>query len=303
MSGMRILVADSNQKFLVKARKFLAHAGYEVVTARTAEEARNVVTEREFDAVVASAELPGGTGFELCRAVKVDRDPTVPCVVLVPNESNEIRNATAECGAENFLVQPVKERDLLFVLRDLATIRHLKRRLVESRGENRSDSVFDPLTGFHNFTHFKEVLFIEVKRARRYGYPISMILCAYDPGRGVSEGQDGHELRKRLYGGLAVAVRKCMRDYDIVVAYLEKQVLVLMPHTDLKGAAVVGKRIRESIAASAFKIDGRTFRPTVSVGVAGSESARSDSFSEMVREAKRALDSSARAGGNAVVQS
>lgn len=290
MASLRILVADPSPKFLDKARKALGAAGHEVTVAGTADEALKIASEKELDAVVASSQLPGG-GFDLCRNVKVDCDPTIPCVLIVPDESSETRSAAAECGAENYLVKPVREKDLLCVMRDVATIRHLKRRLVEVRGANGRDVIFDPYTGFHTFAHFKEVLFIEVKRAKRYHYPISLLLCAYDPGSGLPEGLGSAATRRQLFGGLAVAVRKCMRDYDIPVSYSERDVMVLMPHTDRTGAAIVGQRIQEAISRSTFRLDGKTIRPAVSVGVAGSAPDHPVSFSELVREAKVALGS------------
>ena len=43
------------------------------------------------------------------------------------------------------------------------------------------DGILDPLTSFYTFSHFKEVLFVEVKRARRYGFPLAIALIGFDP--------------------------------------------------------------------------------------------------------------------------
>ncbi|MFN7133312.1 MAG: diguanylate cyclase [Myxococcales bacterium] len=293
MAGLRVLVADADRKFSERARKALTAAGHEVLVAKSHAEALELIGERELDAVVAAAKLPGGSGHELCRTVKLERDATIPCVLLVDADGAATREAVAGCGAENYLVRPAGERELLYAVRELATLRHLKQRLVELRVGAPDAAALDPQTGFRTFAYFKEVLFSEVKRARRYGYPVSLLLASFDAGPALEQTRSA-DLRRQLFGGFAVAVRQCMRDYDIGVAYGDGEVLVLMPHTDHSGAAVVARRIREAIARSALKVDGRALRASVSVGVASSEASGADSFSELVREAKRTMQSSAR---------
>src|SRR5438309_4791329 len=92
--------------------------------------------------------------------------------------------------ADGVLPLPVSPNDLRVRLSELSEIT-----LVQP-----GEGITDPLTSFYTFTHFKEVLFVEVKRARRYGFPLSIALVGFD----ALEPAVGGELRSQLMGGLAL---------------------------------------------------------------------------------------------------
>lgn len=159
------------------------------------------------------------------------------------------------------------------------------------------DGILDPLTGFYTFAHFKEVLFIEVKRARRYKFPVSLALIAFDP----LDEDLAEELRTRLHSGLALAIRSSLRDTDFPVQYDRDRISLFMPHTEPQGALIVARRICERVARAELRHGQRVLRPTLSIGVAGVGS-RPDvfSFSDLVKAANEAMTAAMRAGGNRV---
>ncbi|MET0401637.1 MAG: diguanylate cyclase, partial [Cystobacter sp.] len=159
-----------------------------------------------------------------------------------------------------------------------------------------SEGLLDPFTQFYAFPHFKEILFVEVKRSRRYGLPLALALVAFD----ALPVQTGRELREQLYGGLALAIRRSLRDTDFPVQYSADRVLLLLPHTDLAGAQTVARRVCERVARSSLSFDEQVLRPTVSVGLSALAPGRDASFSDMVRQAQRSLDNAREAGGNRV---
>jgi diguanylate cyclase (GGDEF)-like protein len=150
-------------------------------------------------------------------------------------------------------------------------------------------------TGFYTFGYFKEVVFIEVKRARRYGLPLSMALIGFDPLR-----TQHPPLRDRLMTGLAVAIRRTLRDTDYPVQYTPDRVLLLMPHTDLAGAVVVSRRICDRISQATLTVEGQALHPTVSIGVAASSAGKDLSFGDLARNAQTSLDLALLKGGNRV---
>ncbi|MCA3010763.1 MAG: diguanylate cyclase, partial [Myxococcaceae bacterium] len=128
------------------------------------------------------------------------------------------------------------------------------------------DGILDPTTNFYTFNHFKEVLFVEVKRARRYGFPLALAVLAFDP----LEGPVVDRVQGQLMSGLALAIRRSLRDTDYPVQYSPDRVLLLMPHTDLAGSLIVARRICERVARASLQADDeRVLHPTISIGVAG----------------------------------
>lgn len=158
------------------------------------------------------------------------------------------------------------------------------------------EGILDPMTNFYTFAHFKEVLFIEVKRARRYGFPLALALIGFDP---LPETHDP-ELNAQLMGGLALAIRRSLRDTDYPVQQGPDRVVLLMPHTDLAGALIVARRICERVAKATLQRGDQLLNPTISVGVSAGEAGREYGFSDLVRHAQEGLTAAQQKGGNRV---
>src|SRR5579863_4813234 len=67
----KILLVDDNADNLVLLRALLSMRGYDVTTAASAEEARELLA-RNFDLILLDVVLPGASGFELCHEIKGD---------------------------------------------------------------------------------------------------------------------------------------------------------------------------------------------------------------------------------------
>ena len=158
------------------------------------------------------------------------------------------------------------------------------------------EGILDPLTNFYTFAHFKEVLFVEVKRARRYGFPLAIALVGFDPVKM----KPSPGLQEQLMGGLALAIRRSLRDTDYPVQQSTDRVLLLMPHTDLAGSLIVARRICERVARATLQHGDEVLSPTISVGVAAGEPGREYGFSDLVRQAQDGLQAAQSRGGNRV---
>jgi diguanylate cyclase (GGDEF)-like protein len=158
------------------------------------------------------------------------------------------------------------------------------------------DGIVDPRTNFYTFNHFKDVLFIEVKRARRYGFPLALALIAFDP----ETVKGGEKLKEQLMSGLAIAIRRSLRDTDYPVQQGTDRVLVLMPHTDLAGSLIVARRICERVARATLQAGDAVLSPTISVGVAAGARGREYAFADLVRQAQEGLALALSRGGNRV---
>jgi diguanylate cyclase (GGDEF)-like protein len=156
------------------------------------------------------------------------------------------------------------------------------------------DGILDALTGFYTFAHFKEVLFIEAKRSRRYGLPLSLAMIAFDP----IEGDVSPQLRAQLYSGLALSIRRLLRDTDFPVQFNPDRVMLLMPHTDLRGALILARRICERVAKARVTHEDGLVNPTVSVGIAALNQDREQGFGQLVQNALKSLEQAQDMGGN-----
>jgi diguanylate cyclase (GGDEF)-like protein len=224
------------------------------------------------------------SGTRLAREVRAH----VPGALLMAAQSRGFRAAWADA----VLPLPVSPNDLKVRLIELAR-RHEQPFIPQARP---GEGILDPTTNFYTFAHFKEVLFIEVKRARRYGFPLALALIAFDP----VPGEVNAEIHSQLMGGLALAIRRSLRDTDYPVQYSQDRVLLLMPHTDLAGSLIVARRICERVAKATLQTDDTIIHPTISVGVAAGEPGREYTFSDLVRQAQEGMTAAMARGGNRV---
>ena len=313
MPGEIVLVADRNRRFLEKTEEILAKAGYEAVLVRSGDEAADVFGKKKPTIVLAGASLPDRNGYDLIRYVKQRHDVSVSCVIIFGTGEKVREQQAADAGADNWLIRPLKRTELLACLRDMSAIRRLRLKISASRatGPETTDDVsepshvgegiFDKATGFYTFKFFKEVLFREVKRAKRHHFAISLALIAIDPGDTFTGSKAAGEVRRRLLGGLAVAVRQAVRDIDLPVSYTPENVLILMPHTDVQGAHALAERIQQKINRSSLKVGSYQGKPTISIGLASSANLATISFGDLAKAAARGLASAVRAGGNRIL--
>jgi PleD family two-component response regulator len=292
MRRATLLVADRNPRFLEKTAELLDEAGHKMISCTDGQAARGKLT-RELDGVLVHAALPGLSGFALCRHIK-ERDPTMPVVIMFSAEDARGEVEAKRAGADNWLVRPLKRTELLYVVRDIVSLRATflrAARTAEERDQALKEAVSSTGDGSRlvQFELFKRMLGIELKRSQRYGFPLSMLLASLDEA--PPEGERDV---------LAAAARSAIRDIDIPVAFAESDVLVVMPHTDIDGARLVAERIRKRVRAAT------TSRPqsrplTASIGVVSAQGGEPLTFAALLAQATRAQKSAARAGGDRVM--
>jgi diguanylate cyclase (GGDEF)-like protein len=288
MTATRVLLADRMSPGLSRLARGLQKSGLEVALVHDATGALARYAQLQPHLVVVAQGLPGSAAFGLCKNLKA-ADPAAVSLALVADVRNQ--RAAERAGADCTLLRPVDQRGLQATLNALRQVRELRLERASGGGP-----IFDPATGFYTFEHFKQQLFVEVKRARRHKLAVAIILASIEAPRRT----DDPELNRVLMGGLAVAVRGSTRDTDLPVAYGEHHVLVLLPHTGGAGAAAVGRRVLFRIARSPLKHGTRRLKPRLSLGIAATAGGERQ-FSALVREATLRLKEAEGRGGNCVV--
>ncbi len=135
-----ILVVDDDRRLRDLLSRFLGENGYRVTTAASAPEARAKGGSVVFDALVLDVMMPGETGFEFMRGLRVSSD--VPVLMLTARSDPSDRVKGLEIGADDYLAKPFDPRELILRLGNL-----LKRRVVPSRPAPPSDAIrFGPFT-------------------------------------------------------------------------------------------------------------------------------------------------------------
>jgi DNA-binding response OmpR family regulator len=114
---MKILVVDDDPDLLALVGFALSQAGFVVVKAVDVPSALRVFAAESPDLAILDINLPGGSGFEICEAIR--RQSRVPVMMLTARGEEEDLVRALDIGADDYLTKPFSPRTLLARVRAL----------------------------------------------------------------------------------------------------------------------------------------------------------------------------------------
>ena len=121
MSSGRILVVDDDPQIRRVLRTTLIAQGYEVVDARSGDEALDRVRVEKLDLVILDMNMPGMNGIETCRLIRSGSD--VAIIMLTVRDSEGDKVEALDAGADDYMTKPFGSPELLARIR--AALRRL----------------------------------------------------------------------------------------------------------------------------------------------------------------------------------
>jgi diguanylate cyclase (GGDEF)-like protein len=110
-----------------------------------------------------------------------------------------------------------------------------------------TQAITDGLTGLYNHRHFYERLEAECARARRYGLPLSLLMIDIDDFKRFND-HHGHQRGDQVLRDVAeILTADTRHNIDLPARYGGEEFAVILPHTVLEGAGVVGDRIHRQV--------------------------------------------------------
>jgi diguanylate cyclase (GGDEF)-like protein len=299
-----VLVAEPAIPVATALRRFLESAGYAVIIVGTYAEALREVRNSPPDVLLASlTESLDGEG--LCREVKQEA-PGLPVLLLYMPEEENPEERSAKAGADACLVGPLKRTTVV-------TCVGLMLQLVDARAAARAvpapaapapetDDVVARRLGLEgpaspDFEFLKRLLLMEVKRSRRYRYPIALLLLELDH-LAERTAHLGSAQRTTLLAEMLGLLSGGVRDIDVIVPATEGRFVAFFPHTPKAGALVVAERMRQRVKTLA-----RLPNMSVSMGLSVFEPSpvrgqTQVSFGNLMKDASEALRKAQAEGGD-----
>ena len=159
-------------------------------------------------------------------------------------------------------------------------------------------ALVDGLTGLANRRQADEALASELARTERLGGPVGLILADVDDFKAVND-RFGHPTGDVVLRDLADTLRENVREIDTAARWGGEEFALILPGTDLEGAAQVAERIRAALAErEILSVDGAPLHVTASFGVATSTA--TTTVQQLVEAADESLYRAKRAGKDRV---
>lgn len=236
------------------------------------------VTRKIMDMTRSAAELRAGnlevtvkaeTGDELGELAETFNAMTLRVKDLVENLEENVRQRTSELDRKN-------------------------RELDEKNRALEILSLTDRLTGLCNRRRLDQTLRAELRRARRYHKPFSVIMIDIDHFKDVND-MHGHQTGDDVLVRLADTFIALARETDTVGRWGGEEFLIVCPETPRDVAQVLAQRLRQEIEETDFAVAGSL---TASFGVAAS--APDDAPHALVKRADEALYRAKQLGRNRI---
>jgi diguanylate cyclase (GGDEF)-like protein len=156
----------------------------------------------------------------------------------------------------------------------------------------------DGKTGLFNHTYFRKQLDSELARSNRFDRPLAVIIADLDLLRNINNTY-GHLAGDEVLIGVAKAMKRSVREYDVVSRFGGEEFAILMPETTLAQAYDKAEFFRKTIEEMEFTVltSQTPIRATMSFGVAQRENSRQTS-TEIVHNADLAVYNSKLSGRN-----
>jgi len=171
------------------------------------------------------------------------------------------------------------------------------RLLNDMRAKNRmleNLAMKDELTGVFNRHYLDQTMHTEMERQDRYQMPLSIIMMDIDHFKSVNDTY-GHDVGDTVLMETARLVNRGIRETDILFRWGGEEFFIIMPHTDITGAALLAEKLRKVIEGNSFSHVGKV---TASFGVA--ERKKSEPRYDLFRRIDQALYRAKNSGRNRV---
>jgi signal transduction histidine kinase/DNA-binding response OmpR family regulator len=134
-SESTILVVDDNPQILSGTARLLGNAGYHTLEARTGQEALDAARKHLPDLILLDNHLPDVNGLEVCRQLKADKATAGIFISIVSGSLTDAADKTEglETGADEYLVRPIGNRELLARVRSMLRLRTAEKELARHR--------------------------------------------------------------------------------------------------------------------------------------------------------------------------
>ena len=239
-----ILIVDDEKFIRMQLRFALEREGYQIAEAKNGIEALSLCEQLHPDIILLDAIMPGMDGFECCtRLQSIDLSGDMRVLMITGLEDQESVDRAFEVGAIDFVTKPIHWPVLRQRVKRLISQSHLQKQLELANQELQRLVTTDQLTQVANRRRFDEYFAQEWQRMAREQLPLSLILGDIDFFKMYNDTY-GHQVGDRCLQQVAQSINNTVkRPADLVTRYGGEEFAVILPHTDMKGAIILGQLI------------------------------------------------------------
>jgi diguanylate cyclase (GGDEF)-like protein len=263
---LRVLIIDDAEEDATLVVRALVSAGYEVRHERVStEQSLRAALDRDvWDLAIADYTLRRFSGIAALRLVR-QQDADLPFVFVSSTTGEDAAVDAMKAGAHDYMRKGALKRLLPAVRHELreAAARRERRRLEQRMAHL---AYHDPLTDLPNRTLLHDRLAQAIRAAHRAETLLALLVLDLDGFKEINDTY-GHRAGDRVLQHIAQRMRVMLRDVDTVARLGGDEFALVLPTTDLNGAAQTAGKVLQEIELPCI-IDHRQLSVRGSIGIA-----------------------------------
>jgi len=185
---------------------------------------------------------------------------------------------------------------------DITERKHIEDKLIKSNKKLKQLALKDPDTDLFNHRYMGEIVESEFYRAKRFFYPLSVIMLDIDFFKSVNDVY-GHFFGDFVLRQFAAKLKRAVRKYDTVIRYGAEEFLIIAPMIDRQNALVFGQRLLDEINLYNFGTKKHNVKLRVSLAVATYPEDEIIKGMDLIKLTDQILSKVKESGGNKVFSS
>lgn len=296
-----VLVVDDDPDIRKILNYALRGGGFNVIEAFNGADAFKKFHEEDVDIIISDIMMPGINGLDLCKMIKSGRTSKKVYFILL-SAKGELNDKIVglELGADEYIPKPFEPLEVLARVKTGERIIKLQNTLEKSARYFETLAFTDELTKLYNRRFFNEILRKEFANAKRYHYPLSIILLDIDRFKLFND-KYGHPTGDAVLQTVAGVLQRTIREGDIAARYGGEEFSIVSINIQKKPSIELAERVRTAVENTKADTDYGKLSVTISLGIGIMENAVFvNNPDEIVGQADEALLMAKQAGRNRV---
>jgi len=289
-----ILITD-DEKFNLDILANILSPIYNILIARNGARALELAKQNNPDLILLDIIMPDMNGFDVITKLKEsDRTVKIPVIFITGLTDPADEEKGFFLGAVDYITKPFNKA---IVKARVNT--HIQ--IVDQMRTIEQIGLIDALTKVANRRGFDNRFCADWGRSIREGTPISVMIMDIDKFKNYNDTYGHHEGDNALKAFADTASKTSSRANDFFARWGGEEFIMLLPNTDIYGAAEVAEKLRANIEEMTMQTeDGEETKITVSIGVKSIIPAADSIPDDFIKKADQALYRAKESGRNRV---
>ena len=165
----------------------------------------------------------------------------------------------------------------------ISALSEAQKELISELNESKRSSMIDPLTKLWNRKGMEELFPLELKRADRLKFPITLMFIDINKFKQIND-KFGHLAGDNILKFVSNQIRSSLRDIDVVVRYGGDEFVIFLSNCDDSTSQKLASRIMSNICEEPIEINNIDTNISVSIGVCSTKNVGNIKLEEIINE-------------------